>query len=210
MPNSFSLPLFSTIEFIAFILLIYLLLRIIIKIISFAKVFRKVYIFTKRILPIFDLAILVTIFFWFIFRFWGGSDIFPIITTAITLILLILFGWFWGRDFIAGVILKSEGYFEKNKKIRLNNKSGRIIRTTFRYLEFETDDGETLRVPYSRISGEYFSKLSPGEKYESHTIIFEVKEATDTKTLRETVRKHLQFAMVSCRKGTGNRSRSIR
>jgi len=191
MPDSYSLPLFSTIEFIVFILLVFLLIRIIVQIISFVKVFRKAYIFIKKIIPILDLAILITIVFWLIYRFWGGSDVLPIITTAIIIILIVLFGWYWGRDFVAGIILKSESYFEKDKKIRLNNKNGRIIRTTFRYLEFETDDGETMRVPFSRISGEYFSNLSPGEKYESHPITFPAKEKTDTKTLREKLRKSI-------------------
>ena len=102
-----------------------------------------------------------------------------------------LFGWLWGRDFIAGIILKSENYFEKNKKIRLNNQSGKIVKTTFRYLEFETDDGEAIRVPFSRITGEYFTKLSPNEKYESHLITLHVNKVTDTKTLRETLRKNI-------------------
>ena len=60
-----------------------------------------------------------------------------------------------------------------------------------RYLEFETDDGEAIRVPYSRITGEYFTKLSPTVKYESHLITLQVNKATDTKTLRETLRRNI-------------------
>ena len=191
MPNSLSLPLFSSIEFLVFVLLIYILIRVGVKIISYINVFRKPYIFIKKILPILDLAIAITVTYWFIYRIFKDLDLLPIVMAIITLILLTLFGWLWGRDFITGIILKSENYFEKNKKIRLNNQSGKIIKTTLRYLEFETDEGEAIRVPYSKISGEYFSKLSPIEKYESHLITLRANKAADTKTLREALRKSI-------------------
>ena len=191
MPNSFSLPLFSAIEFLVLVLLLYIILRVAVKIISYINVFRKPYIFIKKFLPVVDLTALVIITFWILYRFFKDSDLLPIIMAIVALIFVSLFGWLWGRDFIAGIILKSENYFEKNKKIRLNNKSGKIVKTTMRYLEFETDEGEAIRVPYSRITGDYFTKLSPGEKYESHLIILQVNEAVDTKSLRATVRKNI-------------------
>ena len=189
MPGSFSLPFFSTFEFFAFILLVYLFLRVFAKIASYIKPFKKLYIHIKKILPIIDLATAATTIFWITYRIFRDSDALPIITSVVAIILLGLLGWFWGRDFVAGIILKSENYFEKNKMIRLNNKSGKIIKTTLRYLEFETDDGEAIRVPYSKISSEYFSKLSPDEKYESHLITLHVNEKADTKILRESLRK---------------------
>lgn len=189
MPRSFSLPFFSTIEFIVFILLVYVLLRILAKTTNYIKPFRKFYILVIKILPIIDLATAATVVFWIIYRIFRDSDALPYITSVVAIILLGLLGWFWGRDFVAGIILKSENYFEKNKKIRLNNKSGKIIKTTLRYLEFETDDGEAIRVPYSKISNEYFSKLSPDEKYESHLITLQVNKVADTSTLRESLRK---------------------
>ena len=191
MPNSFSLPLFSALEFLVFILLLNILLRFAVKVISYISILRKPYIFIKKFFPLVDLAILITITFWFISWIFRDSDLLPIVIAIVTLILLSLFGWLWGRDFIAGIILKSENYFEKNKKIRLNNQSGKIIKTTLRYLEFESDEGEAIRVPYSKIIGEYFSKLSPDEKYESHLITLRAKKAADTETLRETLRKSI-------------------
>jgi len=191
MPNSFSLPLFSSIEFLVFILTIYILLRVAVKIISYIRVLRKPHIFIKRFLPIVDLTILVIITFWFIYRFFKDSDMLPIIMAIVALIFWGLFGWHWGRDFIAGIILKSENYFEKNRRIRLNNQSGKIIKTTLRYLEFETNEGEAIRVPYSKISGEYFSKLSPSEKYESHLISLHLNETADTKLFVESLRKKI-------------------
>jgi len=190
-PGSFSLPFFSTIEFIVFILLIYLFLRVLTKITGYVKPFRKFHLTIKKILPIIDLASLVIIMFWITYRIFSNSFALPYITTALAIIFLSLLGWFWGRDFVAGIILKSENYFEKNKKIRLSNKSGRIIKTTLRYLEFETDEGESVRVPYSKISGDYFSKLSPDEKYESHSITLYVNDAADKSTLRDSIRKNI-------------------
>ena len=190
-PISFRLPVFPTFEFLAFIFSAYLLVRIIAKLISYVKPFRKTYLILQKILPIIDLAVAATIIFWIIYRFFGNSDVLPVINLATTLLLLGLLGWFWGRDFVAGIILKSENYFEINKKIRLNNKSGKIVKTTLRYLEFITDEGENIRVPYSKISGDYFSKLSPDEKYESHLITLRLTENADKNSLRESLRKRI-------------------
>jgi small-conductance mechanosensitive channel len=183
--------MFSAFEFLVFIFLIYIFLRVALKVISYISVLKKPYLFIKKFFPLVDLAILITVTFWFISWIFRDSDLLPIIITIVALILLSLFGWLLGRDFISGVILKSENYFEKNKLIRLNNQSGRIIKTTLRYLEFETDDGEAIRVPYSKIIGEYFAKLSPTVKYESHSITLQLNKATDTKTLRETLRRNI-------------------
>jgi small-conductance mechanosensitive channel len=191
MPGSFTLPLFSTFEFLLFIFSVYILIRIVVKFTAYVKTLRKSYIFLKKILPVIDLSLAVIIVFWIINRIFGNTEMLPEITLSVTLILLSLLVWFWGRDFFAGIILKSENYFELNKMIRLNNKSGKIIKITLRYLEFVTDEGETIRVPYSKISGDYFSKLSPDEKYESHIITLQLNEALDTKTLRESLRKRI-------------------
>lgn len=191
MPGAFRLPFFSTIEFLAFVFAVYFLIRILVKFISYVKPFRRSYVFLKKILPILDLALAATIIFWIIYSIFGDTDLLPVITSTITIILLGLLGWFWGRDFVAGIILKSENYFELNKMIRLNNKSGKIIKTTLRYLEFETDEGEAVRVPYNKISGDYFSKLSPDEKYESHLITLHLNEDSETKSLRESIRKRI-------------------
>jgi small-conductance mechanosensitive channel len=191
MPNSFSLPLFSAFEFLVFIFLIYILLRVAVKVISYLSVLRKPYLFIKKFFPLIDLAIIITITFWLISWIFRDSDLLPIVIAIVSLILLSLLGWLWGRDFIAGIILKSENYFEKNKMVRVNNQGGRIIKTTFRYLELQTDDGATIRIPYSRIAGEFFSKLSTGDKYESHLITLHVKETTDTKRLREKLRSNI-------------------
>jgi small-conductance mechanosensitive channel len=191
MPASFSLPFFSTIEFIVFILLIYLFIRVLAKIASYIKPFIIFHVLIKKILPIIDLATVTIVIFWITYRIFRDSDALPIIISVVAIILLSLLGWFWGRDFVAGIILKSENYFEKNKKIRLNNKSGKIVKTTLRYLEFETDDGEAIRVPYSKINSDYFSILSPDEKYESHLITLHINEVTDTSTMRESLRKKI-------------------
>lgn len=191
MYGSFSLPYFPTFEFIAFILLIYFSLRVFAKLASYVKSFGKLNIIIKRILPLLDLVIVVITIFWLISKIFWGSEMLPLITASVAIILIVLLGWFWGRDFVAGIILKSENYFEKNKMIKLNDKCGRIIKTTLRYLEFETDDGESIKVPYSKVSGDYFSKLSPDEKYESNLITLPVDIKTDTISIRESIRKKI-------------------
>ena len=103
MPNSISFPLFSSIEFLVFVVLIYILLRVAVKVISYISVLRKPYLLIKKFFPLVDLAILITITFWFISWIFRDSDLLPIIIAVVTLILLSLFGWLWGRDFIAGI-----------------------------------------------------------------------------------------------------------
>jgi hypothetical protein len=191
MYGSFSLPFFPTFEFIAFILLIYFSLRVFAKLAGYIKSFSRLNNIIKRILPLLDLITIVIIIFWLVVKIFWGSDTLPLITASTAVIFIGLLGWFWGRDFVAGIILKSENYFEKNKMIKLNDKNGRIIKTTLRYLEYETDSGESIRVPYSKISRDYFSKLSPDEKYESHLITIPMNMIPDSISLRESIRKKI-------------------
>ena len=123
MPNSFSLPLFSSIEFLVFIFLIYILLRVAVKVISYISVLRKPYLFIKKFFPLVDLAILITITFWFISWIFRDSDLLPIIIADSCLNLIELYLDGFGEE-----ILLPELFLRVKIILKRIKKSGSTIK----------------------------------------------------------------------------------
>jgi len=122
---------------------------------------------------------------WFIFiliglnrltiaSFWSSLAI-----VLICLITLIWVSWYALRDIIAGIIIKTEGAITVNDRIQLKEVTGQIKRMGYRIMEMETDTGETVNVPFSKVSGALQIKSNPGEKMKSHR--FELISKNDNK-----------------------------
>ena len=111
---------------------------------------------------------------WFIFilialnRLTAASIWSSLAIVLICLIALIWISWFALKDIIAGIIIKVEGAIAINDRIQLKEVTGQIKRMGYRIMEMETDTGETVNVPYSKVSGDLQVKSNPGEKMKSH------------------------------------------
>lgn len=86
-------------------------------------------------------------------------------------VVLLVFGmlfWFIVRDFLSGIILKSEGSLKINDWVRVKGIEGKITRMGQRSMVVVTQSGETVNIPYSTLSGEISIKPNPSEKLRSH------------------------------------------
>jgi len=95
--------------------------------------------------------------------FWSSLAI-----IVICLITLIWVSWYALRDIIAGIIIKAEGAIVVNDRLQLKEVTGQIKNMGYRIMEMETDTGETVNVPFSRVSSALQVKSNPGEKMKSH------------------------------------------
>ncbi|MBP7460255.1 MAG: mechanosensitive ion channel [Candidatus Delongbacteria bacterium] len=116
------------------------------------------------------------------------SDL-PIIASGLVLMLLGLFGWYWGRDFIAGIILKSENFTDAERMVQYRHLHGRIIRMGLRYLEFQTEEGEIIKIPYRRIHHESPLQLRFRDLTHSATWNFSIPDPVDTDPLLTLIRQ---------------------
>lgn len=63
--------------------------------------------------------------------------------------LVLLVSWFVFKDFIAGVVLRSEHGFEPGRWLRAGTHEGRILRVGMRTLVLASDEGISKALPYS-------------------------------------------------------------
>ncbi len=101
---------------------------------------------------------LVEFFVWVLFAYFVAGRLFKeaqyyeVLLLIITLVVISFVSWFFIRDFIAGIFIKSENLFEKGKKIKIEHIEGFINHVGYRTVEIKTDDGSLVKVPFSKLS----------------------------------------------------------
>ena len=127
-----------------------------------------------RVLPIIEMVV------WLTFAFWAATIIFPdlafrrLIFGSMAIVLVIAFGWYVLRDFLNGILLKTENTLKKGQAIKTDFISGKIIGIGHRTLRLEAENGEVVRIPFSRL-GEAIISLPPqsGQSH-SHSLLLPV------------------------------------
>jgi small-conductance mechanosensitive channel len=107
---------------------------------------------------------------WLIFLYWAAHFVLgynPVFMAAYLVILAAVGAWFFWfalRDIIAGVVLQLQDVYRNGQEIRVDNLEGVIRKVGKLGLELEQADGERIKIPYSRISGNVHTKIEPGEQ----------------------------------------------
>lgn len=81
---------------------------------------------------------------------------------------VILITWFAGRDWIAGVVLKVRHAFELEQRIQIGEYNGKVRYIGYLGVDLEKDNGELVKIPFSRINGE-IRWLRPPESVAAHS-----------------------------------------
>ncbi len=108
----------------------------------------------QRVFPVAEFLL------WFLYLLWALRGIFShwhfynILMYAVIIAIIIGIGWFIAKDFIAGIVLKSEVPFKTGQYIGFLQTSGILKNLGYRSLEIETDVGQRIKIPYSRLTGE--------------------------------------------------------
>jgi len=111
---------------------------------------------------------------------------------AIATVSVLCLSWFAGKDWIAGLVFKTQRVYETGQRIRIGEEQGRIRRLGYLSLDVETKNGEHLTIPYSRITGRIHGTSQPEASTRYHR--FEVR-TTKTQTASSTM-KDLRAAIL--------------
>ncbi len=118
---------------------------------------------SKRGLPVLELAVWIAYAFWGAHVFFGDALFLDTILVVMVVFLLAALGWYVFRDFIAGVVIRTEKSLETGQLIRTTTVSGKVCKLGSLAIEVVNDDGETVRIPYSRLNQELIT-LPPGQE----------------------------------------------
>lgn len=146
------------IEVFAVALALYLILRFVstyFRMLTGKRKIRKIFL---KIFPV------IQMFLWFAFAFWAFDQLFigmvayPVLTGSLIILMVGLFGWYFLRDFISGIILKAENAFETGQQIRTAEVSGTIKKLGYRSIGIVTCEGELVKIPYSLLANQKIVK----------------------------------------------------
>ena len=127
---------------------------------------------------------LIEFLVWFAFGLWvfnkllGNYSYYHVIIVSLALSLIIIVGWYFLRDFISGIILKTEIPFEKQQRIGIGDVDGVLLKVGYRSLEIETANSQRIKIPYSKLAASSIHLFSQNEHKQSHKVIFKVTSET--------------------------------
>lgn len=101
--------------------------------------------------------------------------------------------WFYIKNYISGGVFKLNATFDINDSVQINEYQGKIIGMGNHRLELESESGEVIYIPYSKLSDAVIVKLHPGEMVLSHS--FSMSTRND-KTVADKI-EDIRFAILS-------------
>ncbi|MDA3905983.1 MAG: mechanosensitive ion channel [Bacteroidales bacterium] len=96
--------------------------------------------------------------------------------------------WFSIKDFIAGALFKMNQDFKEKDIIQVNNFEGKIIEMSNRLFKIESDSGEIIYIPYSKLSNQTIIKVHPGEMVLSHAFTIKSNKSDKAETKIDKIR----------------------
>jgi hypothetical protein len=101
--------------------------------------------------------------------------------------------WFYIKNYISGGVFKLNARFEINDTVQIDEYQGKIVGMGNHRLELESENGEIIYIPYSKLSDAVIIKLHPGEMVLSHS--FTMSTQTN-KSIADTI-EEIRFAILS-------------
>jgi hypothetical protein len=96
------------------------------------------------------------------------------IATVILLFMVIGISWQIIREFILGVLVKFEGSYPVNRRVKIKKIEGKIKSLGSRHMVIETEKGESLHIPYSLIQKNLQFRSQSDSIFKSHTFELEL------------------------------------
>ena len=87
-------------------------------------------------------------------HFFSEKSYFTAVIISFIILALLVFSFFVLKDFVAGLVLKSEYGIVKGIYVSTKDFSGKILHTSHLNAEILTDNQEIIKVPYSKMNGE--------------------------------------------------------
>jgi hypothetical protein len=176
--------------FQAFVLgvLLFLLLKVLRKVLSlilFPTTYRAMIV---RLFPAAGICAWLAFAYWAVRAIILNKSYAALAWTGILLIAFIWFSWFALRDYFAGVILKIHDNYEEGQRFKVGTVEGTIKKRRLLDIEIEQENGDSVYIPYSRISGEVHWKNAAYEGPHYHKFVLRIRKKMSVDSIIERLR----------------------
>ncbi len=141
--------------------------------------------------PLLETGVWVFYAFWGAYVFFGGISYYDHLVFAMAILLACGIAWYFFRDFFAGMIMKSECRLDVGQYIKTPDVSGKIVVLGPRFLELESDQGEKLKIPYSRLSKQWINLPSDVDKSLSNHFVIKVPDSANPMKVKSMVHQEM-------------------
>ncbi len=128
----------------------------------------------QKFFPALEMLIWASFIYWSLKEAISEPLYYSIFFIAISLILFIWIGWYFGRDYIAGIIWRSQDIYEEGQQLFINEINGIMTKLGYLNIELEKKDGTVIKIPYSKIAGNIHYNKSDNKLVVTHTFTIEV------------------------------------
>ena len=140
-----------------------------------------------RLFPLFEFIV------WFAFGLWvfnkllGDYSYYHVIIVMLAIGMMLIVGWYFLRDFISGIILKTEIPFEKKQRIGIDRINGILVKVGYRSIEVETTNNQRIKIPYSKLAASSIHLFSQNEYIHSHEFSFKMLSEKPVHEIEESI-----------------------
>ena len=78
--------------------------------------------------------------------------------------IILIYSYYFFRDYIAGIIFKLNYRIQIDDIIKIDNTIGRVRRLNSQHIVIESANNEIIYIPYSKIKNNFISKISTNEQ----------------------------------------------
>ena len=134
---------------------------------------------------------------WIGYAFWAVSSLFrgfrqhDLVMGAMALVLILALAWFVLRDFIAGILIKSDTGLHAGQQIRTSFASGRVHRLGARALVLINQEGELVRIPWARFRDETIILPPRQDQRQPHRISLRLPPEASFEAIRRQASEQL-------------------
>lgn len=134
----------------------------------------------KRLNSMVNLIVVVNLLVWLAYAFWvtdflfGEKFFYPYLVAVMILIIAGFLSWFLIWDIFAGVVFRVNHNLKNGSNFSAGDLAGQIVSQELTYLKIKTEDGQLLRVPYSKINHTVIAQQAYSGAQEAHVIHLQV------------------------------------
>lgn len=176
-------------ELIVYAIILFAALRIsvwLIKILPVRKAIKKRLL---RVFPIIEFFLWIGFVIWVVSNLLQDTFIFKPIILSLLLIGILLLAWFVLKDFIAGLVLKTQIDIKIGDKIKIAESDGIITDIGYLALQIESESGEIELIPYSHVKSRKLIKPNPNTFFVKELIRLDVAKTMQINELTEKIRR---------------------
>lgn len=155
--------------------------RLLLKVVA-SPAYRRVLL---RWFPLAEIVAWIGYAFWAVASLFGGTSYSIYFTAGISIVVVLVIGWYLARDVLVGFILRSENFMEPGLRFQSGETEGVISRVGYRSLELTTDEGETVKLPYSLIASKRLVRQVERGRLTSKPIVLDFRSKLPPDEVRQ-------------------------